>query len=159
MAGLESLLQRIARSLQEAGAQQPGGDLRARMGYGSEDEDDGELASEPAWEPETGREPESARTPASAWKPATAWSPETSGRPAPASTSQRAAETHRAPPADHSLGGTIASRATLPHAHSSPASALSQHVRARLRTPDALREAFVIKEILDRPLAGRRRGR
>lgn len=155
MAGLEALLQRIARSLQEAGAQQPGGDLRARMGYDSEDEVE-ELASDPVWEPETGREPESARTPASAWKPKTGWSPETSGRPAPASTSQRAAETHRAPPADHSLGGETASRATLPHAHASPASALSQRVRARLRTPDALREAFVIKEILDRPLSGRR---
>ena len=158
MAGLESLLQRIARSLQEAGAQQPGGDLRARMGYDSEDEDDGELASEPVWEPETGREPESARTPASAWKPTTGWSPETAGRPAPASTSQRAAETHRAPPADHSLGGETASRATLPHPHASPTSVLSENIRARLRTPDALREAFVIKEILDRPLA-RRRGK
>ena len=158
MAGLEALLQRIARSLEEkTGSQQPGGDLRARMGYGSEDEVE-ELASDPVWEPETGREPESARTPASAWKPKTAWSPETSERPAPASTSQRAAETHRAPPADHSLRGATASRTTLPHPHASPTSVLSENIRARLRTPDALREAFVIKEILDRPLA-RRRGK
>ena len=155
MAGLEALFQRIARSLEEAGSQQPGGDLRARMGYGSEDEAE-ELASDPAWEPETGREPESARTPAPAWKPATVWSPETSGRPAPAGAAQRTAETHRAPTADRSRNGTAASRATLPHAHASPASALAEGVRARLRTPDALREAFVVKEILDRPLAQRR---
>ena len=159
MAGLEGLLQRIARSLEEAGAQRPGDDLRARMGYGAEDEDGGELASEPVWEPETGRESETARTPASAWKPATAWSTETSGRPAPAGATQRAAETYRAPTADRSLSGATASRAPRSHHHASAVSVFSERIRARLRTPDALREAFVIKEILDRPLAGRRRGR
>ena len=156
MAGLDALLQRIARSLEEAGAQRPGDDLRARMGYGTEGEEEEELASDQVWEPETGREPEAARTPASAWKPKTAWSPETSGRPTPAGATQHAAETRRAPTADGSHGGTTASRATLPHAHVSAVSVYSERIRARLRTPDALREAFVIKEILDRPLSGRR---
>ncbi|MDP6604519.1 MAG: hypothetical protein QGG17_10030 [Rhodospirillales bacterium] len=36
--------------------------------------------------------------------------------------------------------------------------ALSARLRARLRTPHSLREAFVVKEILDRPV-GMRRGR
>ena len=157
MAGLEALLQRIARSLEEAGAQQPGDDLRARLGYGTGEEEE-ELASESVWEPETEPEtaPEAARTPPRARKPETAWSPETPGSPAPPSTMRRAAETHGPPAAGRSPGGAIGPRTAPPYAHASPTHALSEHLRARLRTPDALREAFVIKEILDRPLARRR---
>ena len=163
MAGLDALLQRIARSLEEAGAQQPGDDLRARLGYGSGDEEE-EPASDPVWEPETGTEPETGRgpraahTPPRAWKPKTVWNPETPGSPAPPSATRRAAETHGVPAAGRSPGGATGSRTTLPYAHSSTTHALSAHIRARLGTPDALREAFVVKEILDRPLA-RRRGR
>ena len=157
MAGLDALLQRIARSLEEAGAQQPGDDLRARLGYGAGDEEE-EAASEPVWEPETERAPEPAHTPPRAWKPKTVWSPKTSGTPAPPGATRRAAGTHGAPAAGRSPGGATGSRSTLPYAHASPTHALSEHIRARLGTPDALREAFVVKEILDRPLA-RRRGR
>ena len=39
---------------------------------------------------------------------------------------------------------------------SPPSDEVMARIRARLSTPDALREAFVIKEILDRPLARRR---
>lgn len=165
MAGLEALLQRIARSLEEAGAQQPGDDLRARLGYGTGDEEEEE---ESVWEPETAREretqpesdmgraPETAHTPPRAWKPKTVWSPETSGTPAPPSATRRAPGTHGAPAAGRSPGGATGSRTPPPYAHASPAHALSERIRARLNTPDALREAFVVKEILDRPLARRR---
>ena len=165
MAGLEALLQRIARSLEEAGAQQPGDDLRARLGYGTGDEEEDE---ESVWAPETGREqetrpepdmegePETAHTPPRAWKSKTARSPETSGTPAPPSAARRAGEAHGAPAAGRSPGGATGSRTAAPYAHASPAHALSERIRARLRTPDALREAFVVKEILDRPLARRR---
>ena len=161
MAGLDALLQRIARSLEEAGAQQPGDDLRARLGYGTGDEEE-EPASDTVWEPETGREPETARppetthTPPRAWKSKTVWSPETSGGPAPPSATRRAAEAYGVPAAGRSPGGATGSRTTLPYAHASPAHGLSERILARLRTPDALREAFVVKEILDRPLARRR---
>ena len=166
MAGLEALLQRIARSLEEAGAQQPGDDLRARLGYGAgeeEEEDEGSV-----WEPETGREretrpepdmepaPEAAHTPPRAWRPETVWSPQTSGTPAPPSATRRAPGTHGAPAAGRSPGGATGSRTAPSYAHASPAHALSERIRARLNTPDALREAFVVKEILDRPLARRR---
>ena len=163
MAGLDALLQRIARSLEEAGAQQPGDDLRARLGYGTGDEEE-ESASDSVWEPETGREPETARepqpahTPPRAWKPKTVWSPETPGSAALPSATRRAAEAYGVPAAGRSPGGATGSRTTQPYAHSSTTHALSAHLRARLGTPDALREAFVVKEILDRPLA-RRRGR
>ena len=40
MASLGDLLQRIARSLEEAREQGPADDLRARLGYGAEDEDE-----------------------------------------------------------------------------------------------------------------------
>ena len=165
MAGLEALLQRIARSLEEAGAQQPGDDLRARLGYGTGDEEEDE---ESVWEPETGREretqpepdmgqaPEAAHTPPRAWKSKTVRSRETPGSPAPPSTKRRAAETQGASAAGRSPGGATGSRTAPPYAHASPAHALSERVRARLNTPDALREAFVVKEILDRPLARRR---
>lgn len=165
MAGLEALLQRIARSLEEAGAQQPGDDLRARLGYGTGEEEDDE---ESVWEPETGREretqpepdmgraPETTHTPPRAWRPKAVWSPETSGTSAPPSATRRAPGTHGAPAAGRSPGGATGSRTAPPYAHASPAHALSERVRARLNTLDALREAFVVKEILDRPLARRR---
>ena len=89
--------------------------------------------------------------------PGTAWAPEASRTPSPATL--RTSGTHRAPsPADNAFAGRPASPAALPYAHaSSPASQISERIRARLRTPDALREAFVVKEILDRPLGRRRR--
>ena len=165
MAGLEALLQRIARSLEEAGAQQPGDDLRARLGYGTGDEEEEEGS---VWEPETGREretqpepdmgqaPETAHTPPRAWQSKTVRSRETPGSPAPPSTMRHAPEAHGAPAAGRSPGGATGSRTAAPYAHASPGHALSERVRARLNTPDALREAFVVKEILDRPLARRR---
>ena len=154
MAGFDELLQRIARSLEEAGAQRPGDDLRARLGYGTgdEDEDEDELTSDAIREPETGGQPETARTAQTAWRPAA------SRTPLQASVTPRASETHRAPLVDSAFRGRISSRAAPPRPHASPASLLSERIRARLRTPDALREAFVVKEILDRPL-GQRRGR
>ena len=150
------LLQRIARSLEEARVQQPGDDLRARLGYGTEDEVEGELASDAVWEPEAEPDPGAARRRRPAWEPATVWRPEASGTPERASATRPAFETHPTPPAGSSLKGS-ASPATAPHPHTSPASVLSERIRARLRTPDALREAFVVKEILDRPLGRRRR--
>ena len=169
MAAFGDLLQRITRSLEEAGAQQPGGDLWARLGYGAGDDDEDELAQDPVWEPETGREPgavrgpgtahgpETARAPRSARMPGTAWAPEASRTPSP--TTLPTPRSHRAPsPADNAFAGRPASPAARPYAHaSSPASRISERIRARLRTPDALREAFVVKEILDRPLGRRRR--
>ena len=157
MAGFGDLLQRIIRDLEEAGARRPADDLRARLGYGTGDDPaDVEDLDEPApdtpeavWEPETARkrgatrEPGAARKPAwepeAVWRPASAWKPEASRAPAPATL--RAFETHRTPP----------SPAAPPHLQASPASLLSERVRTRLRAPDALREAFVVKEILDRP--------
>ena len=165
MAGLEALLQRIARSLEEAGAQRPGDDLRARLGYGTGDEEEDE---ESVWTPETGREretrpepdmerePEAAHTPPRAWQSKTVRNRETPGSPAPPSTMRHAPGTHGAPAVGRSPGGATGSRTAPPYAHASPAHALSERIRARLRTPDALREAFVVKEILDRPLARRR---
>ena len=168
MAAFGDLLQRITRSLEEAGAQQPGGDLRARLGYGAGDDDEGNLAQDPVWEPETVREPgavrgpgtahgpETARAPKSARMPGTAWAPEASRTPSP--TTLRTPRSHRAPSPDNAFAGRPASPAAQPYAHaSSPASQISERIRARLRTPDALREAFVVKEILDRPLGRRRR--
>ena len=165
MAGLEALLQRIARSLEEAGAQQPGDDLRARLGYGTGEEAE-EQETDSVWEPErgpetgrereAGRERDTARTPSPAWRPKTVWSQESPGRPAPPSATRRESGMHGARAAGRSPGGASGSRTTPPHAHASPAHALSERIRARLNTPDALREAFVVKEILDRPLARRR---
>ena len=169
MASLGDLLQRIARSLEEAREQGPADDLRARLGYGAGDED--EYEHEPAEhayrepEPETvrtrpiGRGPDSedARARSIDWEPETVWRPP-------------AARTPAQPKADSRASGPIRSRAPQAapgHRRSSPAapprhprapseSPLSERVRARLRTPDALREAFVVKEVLDRPLARRR---
>lgn len=44
----------------------------------------------------------------------------------------------------------------MPQAELPAGVALTARVRARLRAPDGLREAFVVKEILDRPVALRR---
>ena len=163
MAAFADLLQRIVRSLEEAGAQQPGDDLRARLGYGTGDED--ELAQDAVWEPETVREPEgvrgtgtahgpeTARAPRTARMPGTVWAPEESRTPATLRTSGA----YRTRPPDNAFTGRPSSPATPPYPHASPASLLSERIRARLRTPDALREAFVVKEILDRPLERRRR--
>ena len=136
---------------------------------GAGDDDEDELAQDPVWEPETGREPgavrgpgtahgpEPARAPRSARMPGTAWTPEASRTPSP--TTLPTPRSHRAPsPADNAFAGRPASPAARPYAlASSSASRISERIRARLRTPDALREAFVVKEILDRPLGRRRR--
>ena len=158
MAGLGDLLQRIARNLEEAGAQRPADDLRARLGYGTgDDPDDVDDLDEPAldapeaaWKPEATRGPETARAPGTTWEPETVWGPAPDLKPeasrASARATTRASETHRA----------FSSPAAPPHSHASPASLFSERIRARLRAPDALREAFVVKELLDRPLGLRR---
>lgn len=110
--------------------------------------------------PDPVREPERAATRATrAPRQSTVrspWSRETPGSPvSPPVATQPAPQTRGAQAADRTPWGASGSRTTPPHAHS-PAHALSERMRARLGTPDALREAFVIKEILDRPLARRR---
>lgn len=147
MAGLGDLLQRIARSLEEAGAQQPGDDLRARLGYGTGDEDEDELAEDAVWEPETARTPGTARTAPTSWTPGPTQAPGT----------LRTSPAHRARSPEVVPRDRRPSPTAPPHAHARPESLLSERIRARLRTPDALREAFVVKEILDRPLGRRRR--
>ena len=162
MAGLGALLQRIARDLEQAGGQQPEDDLRTRLGYGPGGDDDDEdfgavdesapaAAREPdaAWRPDTVEEAdtvwEPARRPAAAARePETAWKPAAAREPASAPAASRAPrDAYRAP-----------SRvpASPPHLPASPGSPLSERIHARLGTPDALREAFVVKELLDRPL-------
>ena len=165
MAAFEKLIQQVARALEEARVERPAGDdLRARLGYGTGDEDEGEEGAvpDPVWEPETeqgaeappewesaservsrrrreaGREPETAQGP---WAPATIRMP---GVPAPAPRPMSG--THSSP---------RPSPASRPQASSAPL--LRKRILARLRTTDALREAFVVKEILDRP-PGRRTG-
>ena len=166
MAGLGEMLQRIARDLEQAGGQQPADDLRTRLGYGSGGDDDDDdfgavdesapaAAREPdaAWRPETAGEagtvwePEPARRPAAvAREPETAWKPAAAREPAASRAPRDAYRTpSRAPPSP-------------PHLPASPGSLLSERIHARLGTPDALREAFVVKELLDRPLGRRRTG-
>lgn len=167
MAAFGDLLQRIARSLEEAQAQRPTDDLRARLGYGTGDDDEDELASETVWEPEAERRSETVRGTATVRRPDTAnatGAPRTGGSPwvkeplrAYPPPSSRVPATHPAPPHDRAAHGRH-SAAGPPHRHASTASLISERLRARLRTVDALREAFVLKEILDRPL-GRRHGR
>ena len=164
MAGFGDLLQRISRSLEEASAQRPGGDLRERLGYAAGDDDEDELASETAREPEPEPEwisekerrsgtvrdtgPPRTRGTAGATEPSRA----------PAQAVSRAPASPRAAPHDRPFAGTLPSAAAVPRPHaSSTASRVSERLRARLQTPDALREAFVLKEILDRPLGRRRR--
>ena len=163
MAAFGELIQRITRSLEEAGAQRPGGDLRAQLGYGAEDDDMDEPAPGAVWEPETVRRPGTLRAPETARAPGTLRAPETARAPGTArgpktarvpeasraTVTSRASETYRATPS---------SLAAPPHhPHASPTSSLSERIRARLRGSDALREAFVVKEILDQPLGRRRR--
>ena len=123
MAGFAELLQRLARDLEQADAQRPGDDLRARLGYGpadyAEDIDDEPTPDDGAWEPEASR----------------------------ASVTLRVAEVHRA--------SRLTTPAALPRRDASPEPTLARSVRARMHAPDALREAFVIKELLDRPLGMR----
>ena len=131
MAGFAELLQRIVRDLEQAGAQQPEDDLRARLGYGPADEAE-DVHGEPApddgaWEREADRSPEVSRAPATL----------------------RMAEVRGASPPG--------APATSPHRDASPGPAPARRIRARIHTPDTLREAFVIKELLDGPLGTRRR--
>ncbi len=157
MAGLGDLLQRVARSLEEAQAQRPGDDLRARLGYGTGDDDEDEPAPDAFREPEATAEAATARTSKTAWEPQTVWSPKTSRTTAHGTAALRAFEARRASPADGDNRRRPTSPGTPPRLDAPSASLLSERIRARLRTPDALREAFVVKELLDRPLARRRR--
>lgn len=152
MASLGELLQRVARSLEEAGERGPADDLRARLGYGAGDgdEDDDDLVEDAFQEPaaETTRPEHTGR------KPETVWKPPVSRRPAPP-VSDSGAGPIRAPVAE-----AVFRRPSPSAPPSSPAAVgmpLPERIRARLRSPDALREAFVVKEVLDRPLARRRR--
>ena len=172
MAGFGNLIERINRTLQEAAAQQPGDDLRARLGYGTGDDDEEELESDSIWEPETNREPEPARRPVTAResgtdraqetapKPGTPWAPKAarSSAPRPTPAVGQTLDPHRSSLTDSPLRSELSSRTTAsPHSQVHPTSFLARRVRARLGTPDALREAFVVKELLDRPLGLRRR--
>ena len=152
MAGLGDLLQRMARSLEEASARQPGDDLRARLGYGTGDEDDDEPAEGSIWEPEAEPEREPARAAGTA---GTLRTPEPRWAPAPRTMPSHALHRMSAPEVVPAVRRP--SPAAPHHSRVPPESLLSERIRARLRTPDALREAFVVKEILDRPLARRRR--
>ena len=162
MAAFGGLLQRISRSLEEAGAQRPGDDLRARLGYGAEDHDEDELASETVWEPaaargaETVRKSEAARDTGAPRTRTTAWAAKAPRAPAPATS--RPSATHRAPSHDRASGDELSAAAEQPHPHAANASRVSERLRARLHAADALREAIVLKEILDRPLGRRPRG-
>ena len=156
MAGLGDLLQRISHSLEEASAQRPGDDLRARLGYGTGDENDDDASEGSIWEPEAEPRPESSRAPDIAG--GTGETRKAEPRRAPAHETLRSfAGGYRAPPSEGVAGVGRPSPTAPPRPHAPPESLLSERVRARLRTPDALREAFVVKEILDRPLARRRR--
>ena len=161
MAGFGDLLQRIAHSLEEASAQRPGDDLRARLGYGTGDDDEDDLAIDEAWEHETDRtaEAESTRQPDIEGEAESIWTPAASRARVRGTTAPRMPETPRAARA----GSDRRSRSSFPPAstsssrRASTASPLPERIRARLHAPDALRESFVVKEILDRPLARRRR--
>ena len=153
MAGLGDLLQRITRSLEEASAQRPGDDLRARLGYGTDDEAEDDLAEDAVWEPE----PEPARKPGPARPVGTARTP--ARLRAPAHAAWQAPAAYRTPVPEHAPADRRAPWAAPSPPHAASASLLAERVRERLRTPEALREAFVVKEILDRPLGRRRRRR
>ena len=170
MASLGELLQRIARSLEEAREQGPADDLRARLGYGTADEEEYEYEpTEDAFgEPEQeavrarpigrGPEPETSRTRSIDREPETVWRPPAARRPAPPAVDSRASGSARTPTPESAPGHRRSQPAVPPRRPHPPSeSPLSERVRARLRTPDALREAFVVKEVLDRPLARRRR--
>ena len=74
------------------------------------------------------------------------WEPEALRTPV---TSQGGVEERRASP--------LTTPVTLPHQDVLLEPTLARATRARMRAPDALREAFVIKELLDKPLGIRRR--
>ena len=169
MAGLAEMLQRLARDLEQADAQRPEDDLRARLGYGPAEaaeavedvEDvgdaDGEAASESIWGPtaEATRKPEVVEEADSAWEPlsarerepATGWKPASERMPAPPVSRTPGAAYRASPP----------SAPTSAHPRPSSELLLPERIRARLHGQDALREAFVMKELLDRPLGLRRR--
>ncbi|MCY4607565.1 MAG: hypothetical protein OXD40_03070 [bacterium] len=155
MPGLRALFRKIAQAIEEEAARQRGEDPRAHPGYGTHDDRE-QPEPDPVWEPER----ESARVSPWARERKTVqgpWSRERPGSPAPPSaTRRRAPETRGAQTADRPPRGATGSRTTLPYALASPTHALLERLRGRLGTPDALREAFVVKEILDRPLARRR---
>ena len=154
MAGLRALFRRVAQAVEEEVARQRGDDPRVRPGYGAY-HDREQPQPDAMWEPER----ETAHTPLRDWRAKTArspWGREQSESPAPTGATRRVPETHRAQPSDRSPWDTGGSRTTQPYALASPTHALLARIRARLDTPDALREAFVIREILDRPLARRR---
>ena len=156
MAGLGDLLQRIQRSLEEASAQQPADDLRARLGYGTGDDEE-EPESDAGWEPETEPDSRYARTPDPVWEPATARRSERPRTPAQAAAVLRASAAPGTPRPGSVFDRGPHARAPSLHPPATPASVMSERIRARLGTPDALREAFVVKEILDRPLGRRPR--
>lgn len=154
MAGLRTWFRQVAQAVEEEIAKQRGEDPGARPGYGAQD-----AREEPSPDAEWETERETAHAPPRPWKAQTTrgpWSRSTPGRPEPASPTRRAPEPHAAQTTGHSPWDANGSRGSLPYAHASPADAVLERVRARLGTPDALREAFVVKEILDRPLARRR---
>ena len=154
MAGLRALFRQISQAVEEAAARQHGDDPRTGPGYGAYDDAE-HPQPDAVWESER----ETGHTPPRAWRSKTTrspWSREQPESPAPKSATRRAPETRGAQPTDRSPWDTVGSRTTQPYAHASPTHALLARIRARLDTPDALREAFVIREILDRPLARRR---
>ena len=163
MASLGDLLQRIARSLEEAREQGPADDLRARLGYGTGDEDEDDYDYEPA--EDQVREPEATRRRPIDREPETRtgrtrpieWEPETIWRPPPAADSG-APGPKPAPVPEAALRHRRSSPAAVRPSPAAAGAPLHERIRIRLRTPHALREAFVVKEILDRPLVRRRRG-
>ena len=164
MAGFGELLQRIVRDLEQAGAQRPGDDLRARLGYGpSGDDDDEDFGAVDESAPAAAREPDAAGEAGTVWEPeparmpaATMREPAAARRPSAPQATASAPAASRAP--RDAYRAPSRSPASPPHLPASPESLLSERIHARLRTPDALREAFVVKEILDRPLGRRRTG-
>jgi len=178
MASLGELLQRGTRSLEEeAGKRGPADDLRARLGYGAEDEDDDELLEDPFREPaaETSRpgpterksEPRTAPPRPTGRGPETAWRPPASGTPAPSVPSMPSmpsgADSRGHRPArpslvESSLRSQRFSSSAPPSSPTTTKTPFPARIRAHLRSPDTLREAFVVKEVLDQPLARRRRG-
>ncbi|MCY4285978.1 MAG: hypothetical protein OXC65_11655 [Thiotrichales bacterium] len=168
MASLGELLQRVARSLEEASEQGPADDLRARLGYGAGDEDDDGLLEDPFREPaaETSRpepteresKPRTAPPPPTGRRPETVWRPPASGTPASSGAGARGYGSMRPPPAEAPPRHPRFSPSAPPSTPVAAGVPFPQRIRARLRSPDALREAFVVKEILDQPLTRRRRG-
>ena len=170
MSSLGELLQRIARSLEEAREQGPADDLRARLGYGTgdedEDEDDYEPAEDAFGEPEAtrrrpiDREPETgaARTRPIEREPEAIWRPPAARSSAPPAAYSGAPGPRPAPVPEAALQHRRSSPAPVLPSPAAAGAPFHERIRIRLRTPHALREAFVVKEVLDRPLARRRRG-